>query len=65
MNKKYDHLIIALLETIILALTLILINKFASFSSNSLKTIVNDLIGVAIIIIDSYAIYNFASKNDK
>lgn len=65
MNKKNAHLIIALLETIILALALILINKFASFSSNSLKTIVNDLIGVAIIIIDSYAIYNFASKNDK
>lgn len=65
MNKKYAHLIIALLETIILALALIFINKFASFSSNSLKTIVNDLIGVAIIIIDSYAIYNFASKNDK
>lgn len=65
MNKKNAHLIIALLETIILALTLIFINKFASFSSNSLKTIVNDLIGVAIIIIDSYAIYNFASKNDK
>lgn len=65
MNKKNAHLIIALLETIILALALIFINKFASFSSNSLKTIVNDLIGVAIIIIDSYAIYNFASKNDK
>lgn len=65
MNKKNAHLIIALLETIILALALIFINKFASFSSNSLKTIVNDLIGVAIIIIDSDAIYNFASKNDK
>ena len=65
MNKKNTHLIIALLETIILALALIFINKFASFSSNSLKTIVNDLIGVAIIIIDSFAIYNFASKNDK
>lgn len=65
MNKKNAHLIIALLETIILVLALIFINKFASFSSSSLKTIVNDLIGAAIIIIDSYAIYNFASKNDK
>ena len=62
MNKKIIHLIIALVGTILLALALIFINKYATFSSKTIKTVINDLIGVAIIINDGYAIYNFCNK---
>lgn len=50
--------------TILLALALIFINKYATFSSKTIKTVINDLIGVAIIINDGYAIYNFCNKTE-
>lgn len=62
MNKKIIHLIIALVGTILLTLALIFINKYATFSSKTIKTVINDLIGVTIIINDGYAIYNFCNK---
>ena len=62
MNKKIIHLIIALVGTILLAL--IFINKYATFSSKTIKTVINDLIGVTIIINDGYAIYNFCNKTE-
>ena len=64
MNKKIIHLIIALVGTILLALALIFINKKATFSSKTIKTVINDLIGVTIIINDGYAIYNFCNKTE-
>lgn len=64
MNKKIIHLIIALVGTVLLALALIFINKYATFSSKTIKTVINDLIGVAIIINDGYAIYNFCNKTE-
>lgn len=64
MNKKIIHLIIALVGTILPALALIFINKYATFSSKTIKTVINDLIGVTIIINDGYAIYNFCNKTE-
>lgn len=64
MNKKIIHLIIALVGTILLVLALIFINKYATFSSKTIKTVINDLIGVTIIINDGYAIYNFCNKTE-
>lgn len=64
MNKKIIHLIIALVGAILLALALIFINKYATFSSKTIKTVINDLIGVTIIINDGYAIYNFCNKTE-
>ena len=64
MNKKIIHLIIALVGAILLALALIFINKYATFSSKTIKMVINDLIGVTIIINDGYAIYNFCNKTE-
>lgn len=65
MNKKIINLIIALIITILLVLALIFINKYATISIKAIKTAINDLIGVSLIIADGYAIYNFCNKADE
>ena len=64
MNKKIVHLIVALVSTIILVVAMILINKYATFSEKTVKTVINDLIGVGIILNAAYGIYNFSNKNN-
>lgn len=63
-NKKIVHLIVALVSTIILVVAMILINKYATFSEKTVKTVINDLIGVGIILNAAYGIYNFSNKNN-
>lgn len=63
MKNKYVYLILALIISILLALALLFINKYATFENKNIKTLTNDLIGIALIIIDSYLIYLF-SKNE-
>lgn len=63
MKNKYIYLIIALIISILLALALLLINKYATFESKNIKTLTNDLIGISLIIIDAYLILLF-SRNE-
>ena len=63
MNKKLVQLIITLVSTIILVTAMILINRYTSFSSKVVKTVINDLLGVGIIFNAAYGIYNFCNKN--
>ncbi len=63
MNKKLVQLIITLISTIILVTAMILINRYTSFSSKVVKTVINDLLGVGIILNAAYGIYNFCNKN--
>ena len=63
MNKKLVQLIITLVSTIILVTAMILINRYASFSSKVVKTVINDLLGVGIILNAAYGIYHFCNKN--
>ncbi len=67
MKNKYIHLIFAGIFTILIVIGMIFINlkKYVVINNSYIKILINDSLGIALALMDGYALYNFAKENKK